>query len=117
MNDKFLSFLGITKKSGNLFLGMDPVKDNIIKKNISLILITKDISERSLSKISRIALENGISIIHIDYTMEDIYSSVKRRAGIIGVSNENFVSKINDLVSKFENDQEETLYDDKVQST
>lgn len=111
MNDKFLSFLGIIKKSGNLYLGMDYVKDNIIKKNISLILITNDISEKSLEKISRIAIKNGIKLKRINYTMQDIESSVKKAAGIIGISNENFINKTTSLISESNNEQEDSIYD------
>ena len=111
MNDKFLSFLGITRKSGNLYLCMDCVKDNIVKKNISLILTTSDISEKSLEKIRKIAIENKVELKKINYTMQDIESSVKKAAGIIGISSENFVNKINSLISESNNEQEDSIYD------
>lgn len=111
MHDKFLSFLGIIKKSGNLYLGMDSVKDNVIKKKISLILVTKDISEKSLEKINKVALENIVNLKRINYTIHDIELSVNKSAGIIGISDENLINKINSLISELNNAQEESIYD------
>ncbi len=98
MNDKFLSFLGITMKSGNLTLGMDPVKDNLFKRNITLILTCKDISNSSLKEISYIAKQNNINIKSINYTKDEIYSAIGKYAAIIGVSGDNFIKKLNTLI-------------------
>ena len=116
MNDKFLSFLGITKKSGNLFLGMDNVKNNITCKNISLILTAKNISKSSFKKINNIASKNKIKIIHLKYTIEDINSAIGKFVAIIGISQENFISKLINLIEENHlqlNNQEE-LYGKKI---
>ncbi len=99
MRNKFLSFLGIVKKAGKLFLGMDNVKNNILKKDITLILVTKDISQSSLEKIKKVAEEKNVKFFSVNYTMEDVYSIVGRRAAIMGISDENFVNKIISLIS------------------
>ena len=61
MNDKFLSFLGLAKKSGNLVLGMDAVKEGIIKKNINLVLTASDVSDSSFEKINLFCEKNNFS--------------------------------------------------------
>jgi len=98
MNNKLLSFLGIARKSGNLFLGMDNVKNNMVKKNIILILTTKDISKLSLKKINQVSMENKARAVSIDCTMQDINLTLGKYSGIIGISNENIVNKILSLV-------------------
>lgn len=99
MNDKFLSFLGITKKSGNLVLGMDAVKENIAKGCIVLTLVAKDISESSLKKIEFICEKNNIKVVKVDYTMWDIGYILGKCVGIIGISDENFAKKIISIIS------------------
>jgi len=102
MNDKFLSFLGITMKSGNLTLGMDLVKNNIVKKNINLILTSKDISKASLKEITYSAQKHNINIKSINYTKDEIYSATGKYAAIIGISSKHFIGKINTLIENQE---------------
>lgn len=85
-------------KSGNLTLGMDQVKNNIVKKNINLILTSKDISKTSLKEITYSAQKHSINIKNINYTKDEIYSATGKYAAIIGISGKNFVSKINTLI-------------------
>lgn len=99
MNDKFLSFMGITKKSGNLFLGMDNVKDNILKKNIILILVTNDIAKSSFKKISHVAQTSNVKLFQINYSSKDIYFTLGKESVIMGISNENFAKKIISLIT------------------
>ncbi len=98
MNNKLLSFLGIARKSGNLFLGMDNIKNNIVRKNILLILTTKDLSKSSLKKIKLVSTENNARTVSIDCTMQDINFALGKHSGIIGISNENIVNKVLSLV-------------------
>ncbi len=85
-------------KSGNSTLGMDPVKDNLLKKNINLILICKDISNSSLREINYAAKQNNINIKSIPYTKNEICSATGKYSAIIGISGENFIKKINALI-------------------
>ena len=100
MNDKLLSFLGITRKSGKLFLGMDEVKNNITKKNISLVMVAKDISKTSFKKLNNVASKNGVKIVSLKYTIEELHSSIGKFVGIIGVCDENFIRKISSLIEE-----------------
>ena len=74
MNKSLLSFLGITRRSGNLVFGMDEVRKNILKGNIKLILTAKDISKNSFEKINEFNnnLEKSIDILPTEITKEEI---------------------------------------------
>lgn len=96
MNDPLLSFLGIAKKSGNVVFGMDPVKKDLLKDKIKLILITSDISENSLKEIQN-AANDKINIIKINSTKEDINSATGKYAAVIGILDKNFAKKISAL--------------------
>ncbi len=94
MENKLLSFLGITRKSGNIVFGMDSVKKESAGKKIKLILVTCDISEHSLKEIKNTAFSENIKILKIPNTKDDINNSVGKYSAIIGISNENFANKI-----------------------
>ncbi len=106
MNNKLLCFLGLTRKSGNLYLGMNTVKNNL--KKILLILVTKDISENSFEEINFISRKNNINIKKINYIKDDINIYIGKYSAVIGVSDKNFVDKINNLISQ------EELHDTKI---
>ena len=107
MNDKFLSFLGLAKKSGNLVLGMDAVKEGIIKKNINLVLTAIDVSDSSFEKINLFCGKNDVKILKMNYTMDDIYSLINKRSGILGIKDANFAKKINSMIEENSNQTKE----------
>lgn len=106
MNDKFLSFLGLAKKSGNLVLGMDAVKEGIIKKNINLVLTANDISDSSFEKINLFCEKNNIKLLKINYKMDEIYFLINKRAGILGIKDANFAKKINSMIENHAKEQQ-----------
>ena len=111
MNDKFLSFLGLAKKSGNLVLGMDAVKEGVIKRNINLVLTANDISDSSFEKINLFCEKNNIKVLKINYKMDEIYFLINKRSGILGIKDENFAKKINSMI---ENQTKEQQYKEEL---
>lgn len=109
MNNKLLSFLGITRKSGNIIFGMDSVKKEILNDKIRLLLITKDISENSFGEISQTANEHNIQMLKIDVTKDEINNATGKYAAIMGISNENFSKKIISLVTENIEQNENTI--------
>ena len=63
MNDNFLSFLGIIRKSGNLFFGIETVKKYIENGRICFVLASNDISENALKNIKNISCQNKIKFV------------------------------------------------------
>ena len=106
MNDPLLSFLGIAKKSGNIVFGMDPVKKDLLKYKIKLILITSDISKNSLKEIQN-ASSNRVKIIQIDSTKDEINSAAGKYSAIIGILDKNFAKKISALTGDTVNPETE----------
>ncbi|MDO4199314.1 MAG: hypothetical protein Q4D57_00910 [Clostridia bacterium] len=118
MIDKFLSFLGIAKKSGNLIFGMDEVKSKIISGDICLVMIVSDISSNSLEKIESFMAEKAgtINLIKLSYTKDDMERITSKYAAVIGVSDINIANKIKLLAE--ENPKQKTerndAYNDKI---
>lgn len=98
-NEKLINFLGITRKSGNIVLGMDSVKQGVFEKDIKLILVTEDISDNSLEEIKKFAAANGIKFFKISYSKDNIFNLFGKYSAIIGIKNENFINKITEIIS------------------
>ncbi len=102
MNEPLLSFLGITRKSGNIVFGMDPVKKELAKEKIKLILTTSDISKNSLKEIRGALNNKNIRVISINYTKDNINSAVGKYSAVIGILDKNFSEKITKLADESE---------------
>ena len=119
MNDRFLSFLGIAKKSGNLIFGMDEVKSKLFDGTICMVMVTSDISSNSLKKIELFMSEklSETDLIKLDYTKDDIDRTTSKYAAVIGVSDINMANKIRLLVEEEKSEQKTErngAYNDKI---
>ena len=118
MVDKYLSFLGIAKKSGNLIFEMDEVKSKIISGDICLVMVAWNISSNSLEKIESFMAEKAgkINLIKLSYTKDDMERITSKYAAVIGVLDINIANKIKLLAE--ENPKQKTerndAYKDKI---
>ena len=60
MNDKTLTLLGFASKSGNISNGADSVKEALKKNKARLVIIAKDISDKSRKEIKFFASKNKV---------------------------------------------------------
>lgn len=63
MQNKFLNFLGISKKSRNLVEGYNACEDEIKRNKISLCILSKECSENTKSKFQKYCSDRDIPII------------------------------------------------------
>lgn len=81
-------------KAGKVAFGSDSVEDNIIKRKIKLVILSKDSSERTKNKFIDICKKNNIPIItygDIDSLSKTIGKSNK---AILGIKDINFAKSI-----------------------
>lgn len=95
--DKFLSFLGIVRKSGKINLGFDSCKEACKMKKAKLLILACDLSEKTASKAVRYAEESNVPIIIIPFSMDEIQNAIRKHTGIITVTDENLAAKLNEL--------------------
>ena len=100
MNNKLLSFLGITRKSGNLIFGMDKIKKEMLSGKVKLILTANDISENSLNEIKNAANKHIVNILPIPYTKNNINDFLGKYSAIIGILSENFANRIKEIINE-----------------
>lgn len=100
MNEKLLSLMGIARKAGRLSLGYDPAEEAMRKGKSKLLLIAKDVSERTLKSITAAAQQTGTRIILTDITMDAFGAAVGKRSGIVSVNDRGFAEKMEILCSE-----------------
>lgn len=97
MRDKFLQFLGLTKKSGNLVEGYNKCEDILKRNKIFLIILSSDCSENTSDKFIRYC--NNYKIPYIQaYTKEDLAIPLgKPEINVLGVTSEQMSKKLLEL--------------------
>ncbi len=94
MNDKTLTLLGFASKSGNLSNGADCVKETLKKHKAKLVIIAKDISDKSRKEIKFFASQNNTPVIDADYDTDTLSHATGRKGGIISVNESGFANAI-----------------------
>ena len=96
MNDKFLSLLGMARRSGRVSLGHDAVIGSIVRNKAKLCVLSKEASERLQKEIQHACTyENkNIPLIITDYTLLELSSAVGSKAAVISVDDECFAKAL-----------------------
>lgn len=95
--NKILSILGLCKKSGNLSIGFDSCIESVKQKKSQLILITKDLSEKTMQKLFTQVEKNMVCFT--EFSMDDINSMLGKSSGIVSINDSGFANKIKSLLN------------------
>ncbi|MGL4991097.1 MAG: ribosomal L7Ae/L30e/S12e/Gadd45 family protein [Sarcina sp.] len=94
MRDKFLNFLGLVKRSGNILDGYNKCEEIIGKKRVHLVIFSNEISEKSKKKfVKKCEL---LSIPYIDgFSKTELGNSIgKEEINILGILDKNMAKKL-----------------------
>lgn len=97
--EKIYGLLGLTMKSGNIVFGADACIERIENKQVKLVIVANDASEKTKKNIKFICEKNNIPI-KIFGTIERISQSIgKNNKAIIGIKNESLANEISKIIS------------------
>ena len=90
MNDKFLSFLGIIRRSGKMSTGHDAAVNSIVKNKAKLCVISREGSDRLRREMEHACnYENkNIPFMVVDYTVFEIAQAIGIKAAVLTVDDE-----------------------------
>lgn len=92
-----LSLMGIAMKAGKIKFGYDTVTDSVLKKQAKLIILAFDLSPRSVRKIETAAKNNGVKILDINIGMNEIYSAIGKKTGIVCINDKGFAKRMTNI--------------------
>ena len=96
MNDKFLSLLGMARKSGKLCPGHDAAVSSIVKNQAKICIISREGSERLKKEMNHACTFEGKSIplLIVNYTLSDLSAAIGSKAAVITVTDEGFAKAL-----------------------
>lgn len=85
--------MDLQKERGKVVSGMDAVKEDVQKHKVKLVIIAKDISEKSKENIEYVCTNNKVKVIEFS-TMEELGNIIgKKNRAIIGIKDNNFAKR------------------------
>ncbi len=100
--NKTLSLLTICRKAGKLVLGMDPVKDCCRNGEARCVLVAEDVSAKSQKEIMFAAGQELVKVYRLDATIDDVWSCLGKKAGILAVTDNGFYKKLSTMLSRID---------------
>lgn len=103
MQDKFLQFLGLSKKAKKLIEGYNKCEEFIKKGNIKLLILSQDVSENTKDKFEKLSINYNVPIRQC-YLKEELgYALGREEISVLGVTDENFCKKLIELLNENKN--------------
>ena len=96
---KLYGLLGLAKKAGKIVAGTDACLEAIEKKNIYIILLAKDASERTKNLFYKKGKQFSIMVVDI-LSMEELSKAIgKQNKVVIGVKEKGFAQAIEKIIN------------------
>ena len=98
INNKILGLIGLAAKARKVCFGADSVEERVNKKQVKLLIVAEDASDRTKDKFSKIAEKENVPIIikgEIEILSKTIGKSNKAIIGIEDINLSNEIQRIN----------------------
>lgn len=98
MVNKVHGLLGITAKAGKIISGTDIVLEGISKKQVYLVLVAEDASEKTIKNITFSCQKENVEIIIFGDIFNNSKAIGKQNRAIIGIKDKNLADAIKKLI-------------------
>lgn len=97
--NKILNLLTICRKAGKLILGFDAVKEAVLAGKAESVLVTRDISPKTLKEAEYYCSKRNIQIIKLNCDMDIFVGAFKnkKKIAIMAVNDKGFINRIVEL--------------------
>ena len=94
INNNILGLIGLAMKAGKIAFGADSVEESILKRKVTLVIVSEESSESTKSKFIKLCQNYNIPII-IDGNIDDLSKTIgKSNKAVIGIKDINFANSI-----------------------
>lgn len=94
---KIINILTICRKAGKIVQGFDAVKDAIYEGDVSCVIVTEDISEKTLKEMRFICKNSNVDIVALELDSYDMFDVVGKQVVVAAICDFGFAAKIRTL--------------------
>ena len=99
MINKVYGLLGISSKAGKVVSGTEAVEEGILKRNIKLVIVAKDASEKTIQNIKLLCDKKKITLLIFGTVFDNSKSIGKVNRAVIGIKDKNLSEAIKKLIT------------------
>jgi len=99
--------LTVCRKAGQMALGFDPMKEALESGKARAVLTASDISAKTEKEVRFFSDKRGVPVVKTEMTIDDIYSALGKKAGIVTILGEGFAKKALSLCREINNTETE----------
>lgn len=101
MNEKIINNITFLRKMGKLALGFDMVKEAVYEGEVYLVLLAKDLSEKTKSQVEFLCENYKVNVRQTDISLDEFWHLIGKRCGVLGVMNKPFADKLTTLIDEY----------------
>jgi ribosomal protein L7Ae-like RNA K-turn-binding protein len=95
--NKILNLLTVCRKSGKLIIGFDPVKEKLLEHKVECVLVSKDVSAKTLKEVHFFCSKENVNIINLETSTEEFEQVFKRKVAVMAVLDKGFAKRFEEL--------------------
>lgn len=99
MKTRILNMLGIANKAGKLVTGEDSVINGLQKRNVKIVFVANDSSDRTIDKFDHKCFYYGVECIKT-YSSDELTKAIGRCRKIVGITDQGFCDAIKKLMEE-----------------
>lgn len=97
--DKIYGILGIAAKAGKIISGFDSIQENIKNRQVKLIIIAKETSEKTQKEVKFTCEKYGIQTVIFGNIEGNSHAIGKKNRALIGICDEGLANKFLELLN------------------
>lgn len=94
VTERLISALTLSKKAKRLIIGFDSVKEAVLARAATLVLLSVDVSEKTKKEMTHLCREYSAASVMLPFKMDELWYLLGRKAGVMAVTDAAFAEKI-----------------------
>lgn len=86
--------LSLCRRAGKLEMGFDAVTGSLRKGQAKLLIVAKDVSERTKRQVCFAARHGTVKLLPLPYTMDEMWYLTGKRIGVAAVTDQGLADKL-----------------------
>ncbi|MGN1481380.1 L7Ae/L30e/S12e/Gadd45 family ribosomal protein [Porcipelethomonas sp.] len=96
---KIINLLTICRKSGKMISGFDAVKEAVYEGNVSCVLTTDDISQKTLKEVKFFCGNSKVDVLELGIDSADLYGILGKEVVVAAISDFGFAKRFKELAN------------------
>lgn len=97
LKNDIINLLTLCRKAGKMQFGFDAAKDSALSGQAGCVLITEDVSSKTLKETEYFCSKSGVPMFKTTLLMDDVERFLGKRAGVLAVCGDGFAERLSEL--------------------